>query len=549
MPTVEHRTRTSIPVETWDLPREPGHSGPIAAVLADFLLSRRWYRDKTRSIQTLTVEDTLTIPGTDASLLLATVVYVEGAAQNYLFAIAAARGEEVLGIEAAHLEDIVARLEDDTGTQGILYDAFANPKFTGSLLAAIRDEISLAGQFGALHAVKTPAFQRILSEATVDLEPKVSRAEQSNTSVIFGESFILKVFRKLEPGMNPDIEIGFFLTERSFAHSPSIAGSLEYRQLGKQPLQLAILQEFIRNEGDVWKYTINSLASYFDQALKTPLRLPPEPVSFHPLTLMEGGLPREAPGIVGPYLEAAKVLGDRTARMHAALTDASAGSDFTPEPLTDDGKAELYQSLVAQAKRGLALLRRMQSRLGKQEYDDAQKVLDIEDRILSRFEPLLNSPIHAVRIRHHGDFHLGQVLYTGADFKIIDYEGEPARGLEERRGKELAMRDVAGMIRSFQYAPYAALFGQVPGLTPTADTLPVLVAYADFWTACAGAKYLEGYFDAAAGLSSVPEDRVEQKLLLDVFLLQKALYEVGYELNNRPDWVSIPLRGILMLLN
>ncbi|HWF48709.1 MAG TPA: phosphotransferase, partial [Bryobacteraceae bacterium] len=302
------------------------------------------------------------------------------------------------------------------------------------------------------------------------------------------------------------------------------------------------------NQGDAWKYTITTLADYFEGALHLPLRTPPKVASYHPLALMESGLPKDAPGVIGSYLESAKLLGDRTARMHAALTDTNAGPDFAPEPMTEKARAELHQDLVFDAKAMLALLRQMRSKLRPQESEDAEKVLAIEDRILGRFEPLLDNPIRAQRIRFHGDFHLGQVLYTGQDFKIIDYEGEPARGLNERRRKGLAMRDVAGMIRSFQYAPYAALFGAAPVLTPTVDTLPVLVSYANFWTACVGAAYLQSYFDAAAGLPSVPSDRGERKLLLDVFLLQKALYEVGYELNNRPDWVSIPLRGILTLL-
>jgi maltose alpha-D-glucosyltransferase/alpha-amylase len=546
---IDHRTKTSIPVDAWDRLSEPGHSGPLTEVLADFLISRRWYRDKTRSIRALTIDEALAIPGTDASILLATVTYAEGDPQIYLFAIAAARDEEVLGIETAHIEDIVARLEDDSGTQGVLYDAFVNGKFTGALLAAIRDQTAFPGGLGTLRATHTPALYHILSQSTSGLESKVSKAEQSNTSVIFGRSFILKVFRKLEAGINPDIEIGLFLTERAFPYSPSIAGTLEYNGQGSPPLYLAILQEFISNQGDAWKYTITTLANYFEKALHAPLRTPPELASYHPLTLMESGLPKEAQEIVGSYLESVKLLGNRTAQMHAALTDTNAGADFGPEPMTEKARAELHEDLSFHTKTMLALLRQMHSNLRPQDAEDAAKVLALEDRILGRFEPLLDTPIRAQRVRFHGDFHLGQVLYTGEDFKIIDYEGEPARGLDERRRKGLAMRDVAGMIRSFQYAPYAALFGADPVLTPMADTLPVLMSYADFWTACAGAAYLQGYFDTAAGLPSVPSDLRERNLLLDVFLLQKALYEVGYELNNRPDWVSIPLRGILTLLS
>ncbi|HWF46854.1 MAG TPA: hypothetical protein VG168_07610, partial [Bryobacteraceae bacterium] len=153
---VDHRTKTSIPVGAWDRLSDLGHSGPLAEALADFLISRRWYRDKTRSISALTIDDALAIPGTDSSILLATVAYAEGDPQIYLFAVAAARGEDVLGIETAHIEDIVARLEDDTGTRGVLYDAFVNPKFTGALLAAIRDQTTFPGDVGALQSMQTP---------------------------------------------------------------------------------------------------------------------------------------------------------------------------------------------------------------------------------------------------------------------------------------------------------------------------------------------------------------------------------------------------------
>lgn len=545
---VEHRTKTSIPLAAWDRLSEPGNAAPLAEALADFLISRRWFRDKTRTVRGLTIEDAIPIPGTDGCLLLATISYSDGDPQIYLFGIAAARGPDVLGIEAGHLEDIIARLEDETGTQGILYDAFANPKFTSALLSAIRDQTNFSGQLGKLEASQTQAFNPILSRATADLDAIVSRAEQSNTSIIFGQSFILKVFRKLEVGINPDIEIGLFLTAKSFPYSPSIAGSLEYHKPGASTLHLAILQEFVPNQGDAWKYTMKSLAIYFERALHTPLRPAPPLASYHPLTLLQSGPSTEAPSIIGPYLESSRLLGDRTAHMHAALTDLQAGPDFVPERLTEEARRELYEILTTQARAGLNLLQQMHSSLGGQESQDAAKVLAIEDRILGRFQPLLDTPIHAMRTRYHGDYHLGQVLYTGEDFKIIDYEGEPARGLEERRRKGIPMRDVAGMIRSFQYAPYAALFGQVAGLSPTADTLPLLESYADFWTACVSTAYLDGYFSAAAGLASVPSDPEERKLLLDVFLIQKALYEVGYELNNRPDWVRIPLRGILNLL-
>jgi maltose alpha-D-glucosyltransferase/alpha-amylase len=207
----------------------------------------------------------------------------------------------------------------------------------------------------------------------------------------------------------------------------------------------------------------------------------------------------------------------------------------------------MYDAMEFQADISFDLLHRQRANLATGVAEDADRVLAQERQIRERFRPLLDRDIHALRIRHHGDFHLGQVLYTGTDFMIIDFEGEPALPLAARRSKQMAMRDVAGMVRSFQYAPYAALLGQA-SLEYAEDEMPALEKWAAFWTAVVSAEYLRGYWGAAEGHSFVPPTRDERRLLLDIFLLQKALYEIGYELNNRPAWVRIPLRGILGLM-
>ena len=263
---------------------------------------------------------------------------------------------------------------------------------------------------------------------------------------------------------------------------------------------------------------------------------------------MDLPLPIEAEQLIGDYVSAARLLGDRTARMHAALTDPDGGPDFAPEPFAESDREVLHRSLLQQADEAFALLRQQREKLSGDPADDAKRLLDSEGAIRNRFSAISELSVTALRIRHHGDYHLGQVLYAGGDFLIIDYEGEPARTLTERRLKRLAMRDVAGMIRSFQYASYAALFGKVEGITATPETMPVLESYAAYWTAWVSAAYLKSYFDVAARGAFIPSDSTERRVLFDAFLLQKALYEVSYELNNRPAWVTIPLRGILSLL-
>jgi maltose alpha-D-glucosyltransferase/alpha-amylase len=202
------------------------------------------------------------------------------------------------------------------------------------------------------------------------------------------------------------------------------------------------------------------------------------------------------------------------------------------------------------AGRAFPLLRKRLQALPSAARSDTQQVLNLEEEVLKYFQAILGRKIHAMRIRHHGDYHLGQVLYTGKDFVIIDFEGEPARPLSERRIKRSPLRDVAGMLRSFHYAAYVALFAQeAEGVYAShPDVLPMLEPWARTWYSWIAAAFLKTYREHISRASLLPRSQEDIQLLLDTFLLEKALYELSYELNNRPDWVRIPLKGILQLL-
>ncbi len=445
---------------------------PLADVLLDFLLQRRWFRSKARKVRGGRIRDTIAMPGTDSSIVLLNVEFEQGDTDTYLLTV-----------------------------QNNELDVVGNPKFTAALLGAVAEEKSFEGEHGRITACHTPAFQRILGTNHVDLPAKVSKAEQSNSSVLYGDRFILKLFRKIEPGVNPDFEIGRFLTEHGFQHTPALAGHIEYRASNAEPMSVGILQQFVPNRGDAWEYTLEAAGDFFDSEAAT----------------------------IGDYLESARLLGERTAEMHIAFASGG-GPDFEPEPFTREFRDQLYQQLEAQADTAIGLIRE------KLDNEDATRLLELEPQIREKFRQICENPIHAVRIRHHGDYHLGQVLYTGDDFVIIDFEGEPARPLEERRMKRSAMRDVAGMVRSFQYAAYSALRKREAEKR------------AAFWTESVSQTFVDAYFRIADGHPFLSPDPAERKLLLDVFLLEKALYEVAYELNNRPDWVGIPLRGIVALM-
>ena len=502
--------------------------------LPGHLASQRWYRAKARTIRQLRIVDVVPVFG--AHLLIVEINYTDGETDAYQLPVAF--------LHNASETDIVARLKNGSGSGRVLGNALALASFRDALLDAVTSEESFAGRKGTLTASRTSALDRKPGDPRID--SFVSRAEQSNSSIIYGDRYILKVFRKLESGINPDLEIGRYLTGHRFKYTPPVLGQLEYRPAQADTMYAGILQGFVNNEGDAWKFTLDSLSGYFERALQNGSA--PTLGTYHPLELAAEELPALARQTVGEYVESARLLGARTAQMHAALTDEQAGPDFAPEKFTADYARHLHDEMIDQANITFDLLDDKKNMLSGEAAESAAKLLSLQDELRDRFSTVRKTGIKAVRIRHHGDYHLGQVLATGDDFVIIDFEGEPARPLSQRRMKTLAMRDVAGMVRSFSYAGYAALFGLVPGVSHAEENKKQIEGWAAYWGAWVSAEYLKAYFETAACAPFVGPDSEEHRLLFDAFMLQKALYEVSYELNNRPGWVQIPLRGILNLI-
>lgn len=512
--------------------------------LPGYISSRRWFRAKSRTIRQVEVKDIVEGPGNGFFILIAGVHYQDAGSDEYLLPVA------IRWHAKDHEEAIGPVSEGSGGREGVAYNALADEPVRNALLRAVASEETLTGRAGMLRATRTSAFAQLLPLAEAPPESFVSRAEQSNTSIVYRDRFILKLFRKLEAGVNPDIEIGRFLTERGFRNTPAVYGSLEYRKSGDAaPHAAGILQQFVANRGDAWKYTLDSLSEYFPRAFASEGGPLPEVPAQHPLELAERETPAAARALLGDYYTAAQLLGTRTAEMHAALADPNGGPDFAPEPFTAADAKSLYEETRTQTSGAFDLLRLMLPAMNEAVAADARAVLQFEPQIFERLADLQNaSSTGALRIRHHGDYHLGQVLYTGRDFMIVDFEGEPARPLTERRAKALAMRDVAGMLRSFQYAAYAALFGQVPGISPESVAGNRVERWSAFWNLWTGATFLRAYIEQARPFAYLSPQPAARRLALDAFLLQKAVYEVSYELNNRPDWVRIPLRGILSLV-
>ncbi|MGH2542925.1 MAG: maltose alpha-D-glucosyltransferase, partial [Ardenticatenaceae bacterium] len=295
------------------------------------------------------------------------------------------------------------------------------------------------------------------------------------------------------------------------------------------------------------KYTMDFMGRYYDWVLgRHDGEFPPLPDKSL-VTLADEAIPDLAQEGIGPYLESVRILGQRTGEMHVALASATGNPAFDPEPFTDLTRRSLYQSLRNLTSHTFTQLRRQLRSLPDGTKDMALRALESEGEVLHRFRTVFETRTGGRRTRIHGDYHLGQVLYTGRDFVIIDFEGEPARPLSERRLKRSPLRDVAGMIRSFHYAPHAALLGQAPMVIRDEDK-PILQQWGEYCCAWVSAAFLNSYLQAARQSNFLPRSVEELRELLDAYILEKAVYEVGYELNNRPNWVGVPLRGILQLL-
>ncbi len=296
-----------------------------------------------------------------------------------------------------------------------------------------------------------------------------------------------------------------------------------------------MLQAAAPNEGDAWALTLDAVGRYYERVLARKTDLQETQTS-------KTSLLNELIG--GVYTEKAKLLGQRTGELHQALAAEPEDRAFAPEPFNALAQRSVFQSMRGSLRRIFDLLEKKLPGLPDAFRDEAKEVLAAEEQILALEQRILEQRSPATKIRIHGDYHLGQALYTGKDFVILDFEGEPARALSERKLKRSALRDVAGMMRSFQYAAYSALWQ--PAMRP--EDIPFLERWADTWYREMSSVFLQSYLGATAGASFIPPDEQEFQVLLEAYLLDKAVYEIGYELNNRPDWVVIPIRGIKHIL-
>jgi len=499
-------------------------------ILPQFLRNQRWFQGKDRQIRRATVIAAAEFGSVDTGALLTVVEaeFSDGAVQRYFLPVAAL-WEEVGERRTALLPLTLASLRQFRRS-GALVDAIGDEAFPRAVVAALREQRTVVTEQAEIRFAPTPSFERHPAPDT----PTARRlgGEQSNTSILLEEYGVLKIYRRLASGISPEIEMSRYLTEvAGFANTPPLLGVVEVA--GPEPTPLAVLFAFVRNQGEAWTATLDYLRRVLDEALLVPpgqrtgadATQPTSPDRF--------------------YFTLARQIGVRTAEMHRALCPASAGDPaFAPEPISEGDLAAWRDDARRSAASVLDALARKAGELPEPARPLAERLLASRDRLHARVEALPRA-LRALKTRFHGDYHLGQVLVVQSDVHIIDFEGEPLRSLDERRGKSSPLRDVAGMLRSFDYATETAVRDMNELRPAGADTVR---SCADYWRRSVIESFLTGYFETMAGCPSLPEDAATQRALLQFFTLHKALYEIAYELANRPSWVAIPLAGVLDLL-
>ncbi len=531
-----------LPVTSWEEVWGQNGRAALVGILPQFLETRRWFLAKRRRVRSVAIFDSIPIRPGFGYIVIVRIDYNEGEHELYALPLALAVGEKAEQVERESSDLVLAEVLHKDGTRGVVYGALWDADFNNSLLEAVARRRKFRGEHGELSAWRTPQFHSLWGSRHPNLEPRRLPAERRSTSVAFGDRFVMKMYRRLEEGVHSEVEMGQF-----FQGNPAMApfaGAFEYKSPNEASVTIGVLHGFVQHEGNAYDLSLNSLSRFFEwtQLSTHDDKLCEE--NRHPLELAREDAPESLFSAIGDYLGRIRVLGDRTAQLHNRLSAEVLNPAFQPELFSDHYRRALYHGLLSLTDRCFEALRHQLNELTDASHADAELVLARHEDVRHFFGRIDNSHVEAYRTRVHGDLHLAKVLDTGKDFVFIDFEGDAAQHLSERRIKRSPLRDVAQMLNSFRYASYAALYGEVSGVAGESD----LERWAGVWYQWTSAAYLRGYLEAAAGQVYLPASSADVRVLLDTFTMQQALIELRSELGARPGRLRIPVREILSIL-
>ena len=517
-------------------------------ILPDYLLKMRWFGGKARNIQSIKITDHAEVPmkNNGSVVLLIEVSYESGMPEIYQLPVTFSGGKDAEKMLENYPQAVIGRLTVDK-EEGVLYDALFGRELQQFIFTKMAAKHTINLKNSEIYLYGKKKLKQHIKEHE-EIKSKVLSAEQSNTSIVYDSNFFLKIYRKLDKAINPDLEINRFLSEEAkFEHIPEFVGAIEWKY-GKETMILGMMQNMVPNQGDAWTYMLDRIRNYNDRILTHVEENLQEPKLQGSLTnpVDFDNVSEETQILLGaPVAERTWLLGVRTGEMHIALASNNTLNDFKPEEFSLHYQRSLFSSLQSLVRSTYQSLNKNMKKLSPEVRAEAEEVFAMKDDVLKMMKRIYKKKLDVVKIRNHGDFHLGQVLFTGKDFVILDFEGEPARSFSERRLKRSPLRDVAGMIRSYHYAAYSGL---ILNDQYSKDDINTLNPWAEQWYHYMSGFYMKAYLETVKGKDFIPEDRDDLAVLMETYLLEKAVYELNYELNNRPDWVMIPLRGIKAIM-
>jgi maltose alpha-D-glucosyltransferase/alpha-amylase len=517
----------------------------LEEALPEYLRSRPWFQGHLRSIQRAMLREVVELGGDAAPrLTLVQVDFYEGEPEVYLLPLAFAPPPVDVANPASAPGSALARLQvrlgdDRDPATGFLYDPSGDRSFVAALLDLISRKGHIEGEVGELRGDPERAF-------TTDLPAAGPRLfESGNTVVLLGERLVLKLYRRIEEGVQPEEEMNrVLLAKTSFTHLPPVLGALRYRSDKGEPATLGIVEEFAHSEGNALLLTLDALHRFFDRIVAEPTKTPPAEGQRSVVELSNQEIPEQVRELLGSYLETTRLMARRIGEFHVAAASVTDNDDFVPEPFTAQYQRSLYQSMRGRIRQTMAALRPRMQRWPEPLRDLAGRVAQSEDKLMRLAYRILDRRIEAKRIRCHGHLHLGHLLYTGKDFLLIDLEGEPDRSLAHRRRKRSPVRDLAGLHRSLQEAAVAAL--RLGGLR--AEDLPALEPWARFWQRWAAVVFLREYRAVPGTAALLPPDPASLMSLFDFYRLGWNISGLRHELARLTDLAPMLLRNLIQMI-
>ena len=556
-------TQSSEVVEVasrWDALLDAPSRAAFEQFLPGYIMARRWYRSKAKRVQNARIAAAFTLelgPPEVARIALVDLTLDDGTRDTYVLPLAFVHGDEAAQLRIRRPQSIVLPLRvtnvtnvasaapasrakpraGDEARDGLVVDALAVERILHEFLRAIARGATLEDADAVLAFHPLPGMSEAPRSGGRTVPARLVDGEQTNSSVVYGDRFVAKIVRKLEIGESAALDTGRFLTAVGYAHTPPLAGYVDVRRGDGPTSTLCLLHAFVQSEGDAWEHALRSLDPWLAAAEQRG-SAPPELTQVDVLTRASEPLPSDVTEAVGAYLPLAVTLGRRIGELHVALSSRPDDARFAPEALDQPMRKKIATAVRRDLARGLDALGVHGGELTDAARTSLAAVRRRANSFAARLSDIEGQADAGVRMRVHGDLHLGQVLFTGDDFIVIDFEGEPSRSVEERRAKRSPLVDVAGMLRSFHYASVCALQAR-----PEAARA-ALAPWASLWHRAVSASFLRGWLDAVKGTVVLPRERRVTRALLDLFLLEKGIYELHYEMNNRPQWVDIPLEGL-----